>query len=81
MADTKTTPDQFVDEAAASAIEGQIYRLQTERAELVRATERIVEIDAILAAFAPEKDRLDPRRPPKPAPGAEAPVVEPVADK
>lgn len=65
MADEKPTPDEIVAEALSSAAEGQIFKLLQERAVLEKATERIAEIDAILAAYAPEKARLDPRRPPK----------------
>lgn len=64
MADT---PDQKAAETQGRAIDGRIFRLNEERAMLVRAPERIAEIDAELAALAPDKARIDVRRPPRPA--------------
>lgn len=72
MAD-KFTPEQVVAEMAATALEGQRYRLLERKKELLRAAEEIAEIDAILAAMEPETTRLEPKRPPKPAVGIDFP--------
>lgn len=72
MADT---PDQKVADHLAGAAEGRIFRLQQEREELLRAQDRIAEIDAELAILQAEKTRLDPRRPPRNVPSP--PIDEP----
>lgn len=63
MADT---PDQKAAETIARGIEGRIFRLNDEKAQLLNGPERVAEIDAELAALAPELARVQGRRPPKP---------------
>lgn len=60
MADT---PDQAASEKIGRAIDGQIFKLNAERAILIAGPARIVEIDAELAVLQNEKVRIDPRRP------------------
>lgn len=67
MADTKLTPDQSAAEKIGRSIDGQIFRLNEERATLLKAAERLAEIDAELAVLTSEKQKIEPRRPPKPA--------------
>lgn len=59
------TPDQAAAEKIGRAIDGQIFRLQAERADLVNAVARIAEIDAELAIFRSEQSKIASRRPPK----------------
>lgn len=71
MADTA---DQKAAEKMARAIDGQVHRLQEERATLLNAPERIAEIDAELAILVSEQEKIAPRRPPKPRePGPDVP--------
>jgi hypothetical protein len=60
------TPDQKAAEKIGRAIDGQIFRLNEERAALLAATVRIAEIDAELAVLVSEQSKISPRRPPKP---------------
>jgi uncharacterized small protein (DUF1192 family) len=57
------TVDQIVAEVLGSKIDERIGTLNQERARLVSAPARILEIDAELAILQPEKARIDPRRP------------------
>ena len=65
MADTKQTPDQLAADKIGDAIDGQILRLNEERAAIVAGPDRLAEIDATLAVLTSEKQKIDPRRPPK----------------
>lgn len=67
MADVKNTPDQDAAEKIGRAIDGQLFKLAAERATLVQAAARIVDIDAEAAVLQTEKARIEGRRPPKPA--------------
>lgn len=58
------TADQSAAEKLGRAIDGQIVRLNSERAILAAGPARIVDIDAELAILQTEKVRIDPRRPP-----------------
>lgn len=61
-----STPDERVAIQMSRHVEGRIFRLLEERATLVKAQERIAEIDAELAILGVEKERLDPRIPREP---------------
>ncbi len=63
-----STPDNQVAEKIGRAIDGQIFRLQEERAILLGAAARIAAIDAELVILQQEKARIDDRRPPHPNP-------------
>lgn len=63
-----STPDNEVAERIGRAIDGQILRLQEERAHLALAQTRIADIDARLAILQAEKTRIDSRRPPREPP-------------
>jgi hypothetical protein len=58
------TADQEAAEKIGRAIDGQIFRLQQERATLLGAAARITEINAQLVVLQVEKARIDLRRPP-----------------
>jgi hypothetical protein len=62
------TPDQKAAEKIGRAIDGQIFRLNEERATLLpaAASARVAEIDAELAVLVSEQSKISPRRPPKP---------------
>lgn len=76
MADEKLTPDQAAAESIGRAIDGRIYRLEKEKAELLKAAERIAEIDAELAILASEQEKIAARRPPR-ASRTQPPATEP----
>lgn len=58
------TADQSAADKLGRAIDGQIFRLTSERAILVAGPARIMAIDAEVAILQTEKARIDPRRPP-----------------
>jgi hypothetical protein len=66
MSNDKPTPDQNASETIGRAIDGRIFRLNEERAQLTQAQERIAEIDAELAVLVSEQSKINPRRPTKP---------------
>lgn len=67
MADRKATPDESAAEKIASAIEGQLYRLNEERTTLLAAATRIADIDAEVTVLQSELDKITGRRKPKAA--------------
>lgn len=71
------TPDQKAAERIGLAIDDQILRLADERTVLLGASARIAEIDAELAELNREKQRIDPRRPPRLGRPSEPPPVLP----
>jgi hypothetical protein len=77
MANDKPTPDQSAAEKIGRAIDGQIFRLDAEDAQLAQASQRRADIAAERAVLVAEKAKIDPRRPSKPAASIDA---IPVAD-
>lgn len=58
-----STPREKVAETLGRAIDGQIFKLNAERAQLALAASRIAEIDTELSQLLVEKARIDPERP------------------
>jgi hypothetical protein len=74
MADT---PDEKVAEHLFGAVDGRVFRLNEERTALLRAPDRIAEIDSELAILQAETARLEPRRPRPPTPPVDSPGPSP----
>lgn len=74
-----STPDERVAIEMARHVDGKKFRLLEELGILMKAQTRIAEIQAELAVYDMEKERLEPRLPrePEPPPPREDPPIEP----